>query len=162
MLVAFTDLVALAYVTHMYSTVFQDKDFASNLEYANPYIGLKELYESGKVESSEIAPILIRPRVSAQIFADEPNKLTPRGEHDYWDDTWGMLSPNERHLHVTPNVSATIYDDALRYSSSSSDQLCRYIPLFSSVLSTSAWKTVASSSPFRRSESHSKIMHHSR
>ena len=89
----------------MSRTVFQDKDFAANLEYADPYIGLPELYASGQVNSSLIDPILIRPRVSTQVFVDEPDKLAPRGERDYWHKTWGMLSPHERRLHVTPNVS---------------------------------------------------------
>ncbi|RPD54569.1 hypothetical protein L226DRAFT_575131 [Lentinus tigrinus ALCF2SS1-7] len=114
-LVACTDLFALAYIAHMFGTVFQDKDFASHLEYANPYIGLKELYESGKVKSSDISPILIRPRVSAQVFIDQPNKFTPRGEHDYWDETWGMLSPNERHLHVTPNIHTIVQFRAIDF-----------------------------------------------
>ncbi|TFK82242.1 hypothetical protein K466DRAFT_500655 [Polyporus arcularius HHB13444] len=99
----------------MFDTVFQDKDFALNLEYANPYIGLKELYESGKLNSSEIAPILIRPRVSAQVFVDQPDKLAPRGEHDYWDETWGMLSPNERRLHVTPKVHTVVQFRAIDF-----------------------------------------------
>ncbi|RDX40722.1 hypothetical protein OH76DRAFT_308685 [Lentinus brumalis] len=114
-LVACTDLIALAYVARMFGTVFQDKDFALNLEYANPYIGLKELYESGKLNSSEIAPILIRPRVSAQVFVDQPDKLAPRGEHDYWDETWGMLSPNERRLHVTPKVHTIVQFRAIDF-----------------------------------------------
>ncbi|TFK82237.1 hypothetical protein K466DRAFT_578243 [Polyporus arcularius HHB13444] len=114
-LVACTDLIALAYVARMFGTVFQDKDFALNLEYANPYIGLKELYELGMVNLSQIAPILIRPRVSAQVFVDQPDKLAPRGEHDYWDETWGMLSPNERRLHVTPNVHTIVQFRAIDF-----------------------------------------------
>lgn len=105
LLVACIDLIALAYIWHMSRTVFQDKSFAENLEYADPYIGLTELYASGKVNSSPIDPILIRPRVSAKVYVNSPDKLAPRGERDYWHETWGMLSPNERHLHVTPNVS---------------------------------------------------------
>ncbi|KAI0700813.1 hypothetical protein C8T65DRAFT_580024 [Cerioporus squamosus] len=114
-IVTCTDLIALAYIARMFNSVFQDKDFASNLEYANPYIGLKELYESGKVNSSEIAPILMRPRVSAQVLVDEPDKLAPRGEHDYWHETWGMLSPNERYLHVTPNVHTIVQFRAIDF-----------------------------------------------
>ena len=89
----------------MYGTVFQDKDFAGTLEYANPYIGLKELYESGTVNSSKLDPILLRPRISAQVFVDQPDRLSPRGERDYWDQTWGLMSPNEKHLHVTSKAS---------------------------------------------------------
>ncbi|RPD54575.1 hypothetical protein L226DRAFT_260610 [Lentinus tigrinus ALCF2SS1-7] len=114
-LVACVDLFALAYIAHMFRTVFEDKDFASNLNYANPYIGLKELYESGTVNSSEIAPVLIRPRVSAQVFVDQPNKLAPRGEHDYWDETWGMFYPDEKHLHVTPNVHTIVQFRAIDF-----------------------------------------------
>ncbi len=105
LLVACIDLLSLAYIWRMSGTVFQDKDFAANLEYADPYIGLTELYASGRVNASPIDPILIRPRVSAQVYVDRPDRLAPRGERDYWHATWGTLSPNERHLHVTPNVS---------------------------------------------------------
>ena len=107
-IVAVSDLLALAYIARMFDTVFQDENFAANLEYASPYIGLKELYESGQVNSSKIDPILIRPRVSAQVFVDEPDRLAPRGEHDYWSPAWGTLSPNERHLYVTPKVRAFV------------------------------------------------------
>lgn len=109
LLVCCIDLMALIYVWRMSGTVFQDKNFAANLEYADPYIGLTELYTSGKVNSSPIDPILIRPRISAQVYVDEADRLTPRGERDYWHETWGMLSPHERHLHVTPNVSLRIH-----------------------------------------------------
>ena len=107
-IVACVDLVALTFIWRMFGTVFQDKDFAGTLEYANPYIGLEELYQSGKVNSSHIEPIVIRPRISAQVFVEDPDRLAPRGEHDYWHETWGMLSPNERRLHVTPTVSALL------------------------------------------------------
>ncbi|KAM5531441.1 hypothetical protein V8D89_014898 [Ganoderma adspersum] len=115
LLVGCIDLIALAYVWHMSGTVFQDKDFAANLEYADPYIGLAELYASGRVNSSPIDPILIRPRVSAQVYVDEPDKLAPRGERDYWHETWGMLSPHERHLHVTPNVHTIVQFRAIDF-----------------------------------------------
>ncbi|KAI1784832.1 hypothetical protein LXA43DRAFT_1121146 [Ganoderma leucocontextum] len=115
LLVACIDLLSLAYVYHMSGIVFQDKDFAANLEYADPYIGLTELYASGKVNSSTIEPILIRPRVSAQVYVDEPDKLAPRGERDYWHETWGTLSPNERHLHVTPNAHTIVQFRAIDF-----------------------------------------------
>lgn len=104
-IIVLTDIVALAYTAHMLNTVFQDKDYAAKLEFADPYIGLKTLYESGKINASKIDPILLRPQVSAQVFLDEPRKLAPRGEHDYWSPGLGTLSTNERHLHVTPEVS---------------------------------------------------------
>ncbi|PIL34475.1 hypothetical protein GSI_03252 [Ganoderma sinense ZZ0214-1] len=116
LLVGCIDLLALAYVWRISGTVFQDKDFAAaTLEYADPYIGLTELYASGKVNSSPIDPILVRPRVSAQVYVDQPTKLAPRGERDYWHETWGMLSPNERHLHVTPNVHTIVQFRAIDF-----------------------------------------------
>ena len=102
--VATIDLLAIVHVVRMFDTVFQDKDFAANLEYANPYIGLKELYDSGKVKPSKVDPILISPRLSGQVYVDEPDRLAPRGEHDYWSPMWGMLSPHEHHLYVTSKV----------------------------------------------------------
>ena len=115
----------------MFGTVFQDKDFAGTLEYANPYIGLEELYQSGKVNSSYIEPIIIRPRISAQVFVEDPDRLAPRGEHDYWHETWGMLSPNERRLHVTPTVSALFARVCLQPPTLHSR--CRSTPSFNTV-----------------------------
>ena len=106
--VTLTDVLALAYTARMFDTVFQDRDIEATLEYANPYIGLKELYESGKVNSSKIDPILSRPRISAQVFLDQPSRLAPRGEHDYYSPTWGTMSPQERHTRVTPTVSGSL------------------------------------------------------
>ncbi|KAI1784842.1 hypothetical protein LXA43DRAFT_191240 [Ganoderma leucocontextum] len=98
------DLVAMAYVGYMFNTVFEDRGLPADLEFANPYIGLKELYESGQAVASNIEPIITRPRLSAQVFINEPDRPAPRGERDHWIDGWGTLSPNERRLHVTPEV----------------------------------------------------------
>ncbi|KAI0354404.1 hypothetical protein OH77DRAFT_1548467 [Trametes cingulata] len=115
LVVGLTDLFALAYVAHLSRTVFQDKDFAANLEYASPYIGLKELYESGAVNTSKIDPITIRPRVSAQVFVDEPERLAPRGEHNYWHERYGTMSPNERRLLVTPSIHTVLQFRAIDF-----------------------------------------------
>ncbi|PIL34499.1 hypothetical protein GSI_03276 [Ganoderma sinense ZZ0214-1] len=98
------DLVALFYVCHMFNTVFEDRGTPSSFEFADPYIGLKALYESGEAVSSTIEPIINRPRLSAQVYANEPDRPAPRGERDHWIDGWGTVSPNERRLHVTPEV----------------------------------------------------------
>ena len=83
------DLIAFTYVCHMFNTVFEDKRISGDVEFANPYIGLKELYESGQLVSSKIEPIINRPRLSAQIFVNEPDRPAPRGERDHWIDGWG-------------------------------------------------------------------------
>ncbi|KAI0631479.1 hypothetical protein C8Q77DRAFT_1218951 [Trametes polyzona] len=115
LLVGLTDLAALAYTAHLAATVFAPKDFAARLEYASPYIGLKELYESGRVNASAIEPITIRPRVSAQVFVDEPDRFAPRGEHDYWHEQYGTLSPNERRLRVSPEVHTILQFRAIDF-----------------------------------------------
>ncbi|KAI0739368.1 hypothetical protein C8Q80DRAFT_1111114 [Daedaleopsis nitida] len=99
----------------MFDTIFRDKDYTDKLEYANPYIGLKELYTSGKIHASKIQPILLRPQVSAQVFVHEPTRLAPRGEHDYNIPMQGMLSPNERHLHVTPKTHTIVQFRTIDY-----------------------------------------------
>ncbi|KAI0755665.1 hypothetical protein C8Q74DRAFT_1320102 [Fomes fomentarius] len=114
-IIAFIDIFALAYSIRMFNTVFQDRDFEVKLEYANPYIGLKELYELGKINSSKIDPILIRPRISAQVYLDEPDQLTPRGERDYWSAALGTLSPNERHLHIEPKIHTIVQFRAIDF-----------------------------------------------
>ena len=98
------DLVAIIFVCRMFDTVFEDRGNLAGLKFADPYIGLKELYESGQVVSSNIDPIINRPRLSAQVYVNEPDKPAPRGERDHWIDGWGTLSPHERRLHVTPEV----------------------------------------------------------
>ena len=55
LLVGCIDLIVLTYVWCMSGTVFEHECFAANLEYADPYIGLTELYASaGKVNSSSV------------------------------------------------------------------------------------------------------------
>ncbi|KIP09677.1 hypothetical protein PHLGIDRAFT_34312 [Phlebiopsis gigantea 11061_1 CR5-6] len=98
-IVVVTDVATLAYMWRMYHTVFRTTD-VQDLEFADPYIGLADLYASGTVNASKIEPILIQPRVSAPVYRDQPHKHTPLGERDTWDDVWGTTSPNERHLHV--------------------------------------------------------------
>ncbi|KAH9914384.1 uncharacterized protein BXZ73DRAFT_81682 [Epithele typhae] len=104
LLVALTDLIGIAYIAHAFRSVFQPTDYTSKLEFADPYVGLKELYSSGRIKSTPIDPILVRPRMSAQVFVDEPDRLAPRGERDYWSEQYGRLSPHERRLYVTPTV----------------------------------------------------------
>ena len=103
-LVGCIDILALTYTYHLLGTVHQDRYFASTLEYANPYIGLEELYQSGRVQPSTLEPILVQPRVASQIYVDDLDKVAPRGEHDYWSESWGTMSSNERHVFVTPQV----------------------------------------------------------
>ena len=102
--VTLTDSVAILYLAHANATIFRDKDFASKLEYADPYIGLKEMYSNGRASNVKIDPIVLRPDISAQVFTQEPYKVAVRGEHDYWDEEGARLSPNERRVHVSPNV----------------------------------------------------------
>ncbi|OCH85534.1 hypothetical protein OBBRIDRAFT_739734 [Obba rivulosa] len=75
----------------------------SKLEIASPYVGLHDLYRSGKVNASKIEPILVSPRVIAQVYRDRPERLAPVGEHDFLNQ-YGTLAPNEKHLFVNPNT----------------------------------------------------------
>ena len=74
------------------------------LEFRNSYVGLDELYETGTVSSSDHAPILNMPRIAAQISRDDPHKVFPEGEHE-WFSEYGTLSPPDRHLQVSNDVS---------------------------------------------------------
>ncbi|OSC98581.1 hypothetical protein PYCCODRAFT_1439091 [Trametes coccinea BRFM310] len=115
LVIACTDLGALLYVGYLSRTVFQDKNFAANLEYASPYIGLDELYASGKVNASKVDPITIRPRISAQVFVNEPGRLAPIGERDYWHKTYGRMSTHERRLQVTPEIHTIVQYRAIDF-----------------------------------------------
>ncbi|KAH9934033.1 uncharacterized protein BXZ73DRAFT_100872 [Epithele typhae] len=101
-------MLGLAYLVHSYYTVFQDPADISRLEFASPYIGLKELYASGRVNSSRIDPILVRPRFSAQVFPEDAYRLAPLGERDRWENDFGRISPHERRLHVTPETHTIV------------------------------------------------------
>ncbi|OJT11907.1 hypothetical protein TRAPUB_11553 [Trametes pubescens] len=115
LVIAATDLAAVAYTARLARTVFAPKDFAARLEYASPYIGLDELYASGQVNSSVLEPITIRPRIAAQVFVREPDRPAPRGEHDYWHETYGRMSPNERRLRISPDVHTIIQFRAIDF-----------------------------------------------
>lgn len=103
-IIVISDVITLAYMWRMFRTVYRTTD-KLDLEFANPYIGLADLYKSGTVNSSKVDPIIIQPRVSAPVYRDRPDRLTPLGERDTYDHIWGTTSPNERHLDVNPNVS---------------------------------------------------------
>ncbi|KAI0821766.1 hypothetical protein BC628DRAFT_797157 [Trametes gibbosa] len=115
LIISLIDIAALAYTAHLARTVFAPKDFAARLEYASPYIGLPELYASGDVNASALEPITIRPRVSAHVFVSEPDRPAPRGEHDYWHETYGTMSPHERRLRVTPDVHTIVQFRAIDF-----------------------------------------------
>ena len=102
--VSLIDVFSVLYLAHANATVFRTKDFTSKLEYADAYMGLKEMYSSGRTSNAKIQSILMRPALAAQVYPNEPRKLAPRGERDYSNPTGARLSPNERRLHVTPDV----------------------------------------------------------
>ncbi|EIW52652.1 uncharacterized protein TRAVEDRAFT_174711 [Trametes versicolor FP-101664 SS1] len=87
-------------MSHIMATVYADVG-TTDLEFASPYYGLAELYESGSISASRIDPILNTPRVVAQVFSDRPNELAPVGEHDVFVKVFGTLSPHEKHLRVS-------------------------------------------------------------
>ncbi|KAH9914376.1 uncharacterized protein BXZ73DRAFT_106618 [Epithele typhae] len=115
LVICFTDVVGFLYLVRSFATVYQDPHYATNLEYADSYIGLKELYASGRINSSAIDPIFVRPRVSAQVYEDDPDNLTPLGERDYWRDGFGRASPHERRLYVTPTTRTVVQFRAIDF-----------------------------------------------
>ncbi|GJE92370.1 hypothetical protein PsYK624_085240 [Phanerochaete sordida] len=112
--IAVTDLCALAYMQHLWKTSYAAPGLP-DLEFADPYIGLDDLYRSGLVHSPSIPPIVLAPRVCAPVFRDQPDRLTPVGTHDMWSDTWGTTSPNERHLHVNATTNTVIQFRTIDY-----------------------------------------------
>ena len=123
----------------MFDTVFEDKNFAAHLKFADPYIGLRELYEAGKINTSDIDPIILRPRASGQVFPDSPERVSPRGERDAWVPGWGTVSPHEKHLHVTRTVSNLDWNRV--YPLTDSFFTLRSIQSWSTARSILEWKT---------------------
>ncbi|KAH9943880.1 hypothetical protein B0H21DRAFT_471993 [Amylocystis lapponica] len=108
--VAVMDLFAIVIAYRIFRTSCTKVDMA-NLEFANPYTGLAELYSSGYANASEISPILNKPRFTAQVFRSSPDKPAPIGEDDVWG-VHGLLAPNERHLRVDPDVRVALAPNA--------------------------------------------------
>lgn len=106
-IVALADLATLFYMSRIMNTVYAEVG-TDGLEFASPYHGLAELYSSATINASHIDPILNTPRVVAQVFSDRPKELAPVGEHDLFNKVFGTLSPHEKHLHVSENVSYVV------------------------------------------------------
>ncbi|KAI0057084.1 hypothetical protein BV25DRAFT_1813035, partial [Artomyces pyxidatus] len=85
-------------VARLFRTTYAPTSTA-DLPFANPYVGLDELYRSGDANSTTVGSILTKPRVVAQLFPDEPAKHAPIGEHERFGG-YGMLTPREQHFQV--------------------------------------------------------------
>ena len=93
------DAIVYAYVGR---ALFRDEAIPK-LELKNPYVGLDEMYGWGIVNSSYHAPVNNKARRVAHVFSNEPNRGSPVDEHRSLT-SYGMLSPPEQHLRVSPEV----------------------------------------------------------
>ena len=137
--IAFTDIVGFILLFCVYTSVFKETDYTLNLEYANPYIGLEELYRNGTAIAPDLPPILMRPDISAQVYAHKPYELASRGERDHWSTIHRTLSPREPHLYVNSTVlllcAFWITPDATRLHH-------RLAPSYNFIPLTLGWRTV--------------------
>ncbi|KAH9915530.1 uncharacterized protein B0H18DRAFT_1124853 [Fomitopsis serialis] len=112
LLVALTDLAFLSYIARIFATEYFDD---ADLPLANPYIGLKELYDLGRVEPDRLDPLLNKPRLATQVFRDEPDRAGTRGEHEVWNAAMGTLSPYDRHLLVDDTTRTVVQFRAMDF-----------------------------------------------
>ncbi|OCH85540.1 hypothetical protein OBBRIDRAFT_784745 [Obba rivulosa] len=102
--IGISDIFAMLYVSHLLRTLYPDPSVDnSQLEIANQYIGLADLYASGKFNASTIAPILVEPRAVGQVYRDHPDQLALIHAHEHITQL-GTVSPREQHLLVNPNT----------------------------------------------------------
>lgn len=111
-LLILVDLAVYLYIFR--SLLVLSDDVLNDLEFRNPYIGLNELYASGRVNASRYEPIVNEPRIATQISSVEPDKVFPEDEHR-WLSTAGTMSPLDRHLHVSSNVHTILQFRAMDY-----------------------------------------------
>jgi len=109
-----TDIFFMAYAFHVIRHEYMPKN-VNMLELANPYIGLRALYESGMVNASKIDPILVPPLINAQVYRDHPNRLASNVEHDYYTAPYGTMSPHERHLEINDSVLTIVQFRAIDF-----------------------------------------------
>jgi len=99
LVICMTDFAGFIYVYRLFQTHYADPVVPDHLPFANPYINLDGLYHSGRINSSKIEPFINKPRISAQVFSDRPDELSPKGRGIVLD-RYGTLSTNERRLWV--------------------------------------------------------------
>lgn len=78
----------------------------TRLPIGNPYIGLAELYMSGKVNATRLPGhhIFNKPRIVAPVFPHRPTQVTPE-EELVAHGSYGTLSPHEKHFQVDYQAS---------------------------------------------------------
>jgi hypothetical protein len=103
LVICMTDFAGFIYVYRLFQTHYADTVVPDHLPFANPYINLDGLYHSGRINSSKIEPFINKPRISAQVFSDRPDELSPKGREIVLD-RYGTLSTNERRLWVDATV----------------------------------------------------------
>lgn len=108
LMVAVADICSIAYIGHIFRTVYKDEGTA-DLPLGNPYVGLRALYKSGKVNSSRIEGhhIINKARVVAPVYSKQPDKITPDDELRA-NKRYGTLTPHERHFHVDSKTDTLV------------------------------------------------------
>ncbi|KZT04283.1 uncharacterized protein LAESUDRAFT_682844 [Laetiporus sulphureus 93-53] len=106
------DLIAFLYVFR--SVLALSGPSTDEFEFRNPYIGLDELYASGRVNASRYDPIVNVPRVAAQVSSTEPNKVGVEDEHRYLSN-FGTMTPLDRHLQVSSTIHTILQFRTMDY-----------------------------------------------
>ncbi|CCL98203.1 uncharacterized protein FIBRA_00197 [Fibroporia radiculosa] len=111
-------LIDLAVYLHVFRIILGlvDGSIAElEAEYRNPYVGLAELYASGRVNALHYGPITNVPRVAQQVSRSEPRKVFQEAVHRRWLGQFGTVSPNDRRLHVSNDLHTILQFRTMDY-----------------------------------------------
>jgi len=134
------DIAAYTYMTRLlFSQVGLD-----DLEYRSSYVGLDELYESGKLAPSRYNRTINMPRSAVQVYETYPDKVSAQGDHQWLSD-FGTLAPPDRHLQVSGTVRAIFKTTHLGLFIN----IARFAHYSNSGSWISAWKSVRSRYAFQ-------------
>ncbi|KAH8078057.1 hypothetical protein BXZ70DRAFT_689650 [Cristinia sonorae] len=105
------DLSAFLYIARLFLST---ADNGKPLPVANTYVGLDDLYASGRVNASVYPPIKNRARVDAQISASEPNKVFPVDRLRKLSEL-GRISPPDLRLRVENDIHTIVQFRVIDY-----------------------------------------------
>ncbi|OCH85073.1 hypothetical protein OBBRIDRAFT_343057 [Obba rivulosa] len=101
-LVVFAAEIALyLYINHTLNGLLRNP--AKELSIQNSYMGLEDLYRTGRNTTTRYPPILNAPRLTGQVSKAEPRKVFPQDQHRRMM-SFGTVSSFDRHIQVSEDI----------------------------------------------------------
>jgi len=112
-LVVFAANVALyLYIAHTLNGLLDEP--VKELPIQNTYLGLEDLYRTGRNTTSRYPPILNTPRLTAQVSKAEARKVFPQDQHSRLMP-FGTVSSFDRHIQVSEDIHTLVQFRASDY-----------------------------------------------